>query len=125
MSIHFSPNEWTLMEQLWRAAPQTITQLTAALQPQAGWSKHTVITMLNRLQDKGAVAYRDGGRARLYSACIPRAQAAMEETETLLHRVYGGSIGLLVNAFVQQNGISAAERAELLAILQKAGEDAP
>lgn len=120
MEIQLSANEWKLMEQLWEQSPQTITQLTARLQPLNGWGKHTVITMLNRLEAKGAVAYTEGERARQYSPCVPRAQAAMQETETLLQKVYGGSLGLLVNAFVEQKGISEEERAQLLAILQKA-----
>lgn len=107
------------MEELWKKEPQTITQLAAGIQPIYGWTKHTVITMLNRLEAKGAVAYQEGERARLYSTCIPRSQAAMEETETLLDRVYGGSLGLLVNAFVTQKGITEEERDSLLALLNE------
>ncbi len=103
--IQLSPNEWKLMELLWEKEPQTITQLTAGIRPLYGWTKHTVITMLNRLDAKGAVAYRE--------------RAAMEETETLLNRVYGGRLGLLVNAFVQQKGITEEERDSLLALLQE------
>ncbi len=115
--IQLSANEWKLMELLWRREPQTIMQLTAGLNPDPGWTKHTVITMLKRLEGKGAVAYEEGERARLYHTCISRSQAAMEETETLLDRIYGGSLGLLVNAFVQQKGITKEERAKLLSIL--------
>ena len=107
------------MELLWKKEPQTITQLTAGIQPLYGWTKHTIITMLNRLENKGAVTYREGERARLYSTCIPRSQAAMEETETLIERVYGGSLGLLVNAFVRQKGITEEERESLLALLSE------
>ncbi len=117
--IQLSPNEWKLMELLWEKEPQTITQLTAGIRPLYGWTKHTVITMLNRLDAKGAVAYREGERARLYATCIPRERAAMEETETLLNRVYGGRLGLLVNAIKQQKGITEEERDSLLALLQE------
>ncbi|MCM1537273.1 MAG: BlaI/MecI/CopY family transcriptional regulator [bacterium] len=117
--IRLSANEWKLMEQLWQKEPQTITQLSAAIRSLYGWTKHTVITMLNRLEAKGAVAYREGERARLYSTCISRSQAALEETETLLDRVYGGSLGLLVNSFVKQKGITEEERDSLLALLSE------
>lgn len=119
--VQLSPGEWKLMEQLWAESPQTITRLTAVLQPTAGWGKHTVITMLNRLEAKGAVAHAEGGPAKRFYPCIPRAEAALQETETLLQKVYGGSLGLLVNSFVSQKGITEAERAELLRILEKAG----
>ena len=45
---------------------------------------------------------------------------ALRETENLLERVYGGSLGLMVNALVQQKGISEAERRELFEILEGA-----
>lgn len=118
--IQLSPGEWKLMERLWAESPQTITRLTAALQPAAGWGKHTIITMLNRLEAKGAVRHDEGGPAKQFYPRIPRAEAALQETEQLLQKVYGGSLGLLVNAFVAQKGITEAERAELLRILEQA-----
>ena len=44
--------------------------------------------MVGRLEAKGALSYTEGDRARLYSPNIPRSQAALQETESLLHRVY-------------------------------------
>lgn len=120
MGVELSAGEWKLMNQLWQAAPRTITQLVAALRPDTGWTKHTVITMLNRLEAKGAVRHQDGGKAKLYSPAVEKAGVALRETENLLERVYGGSLGLLVNALVQQKGISEAERRELFRILEGA-----
>lgn len=117
MEIQLSRGEWKLMEQLWAESPLTITQLTAQLQPETGWGKHTVITMLGRLEAKGAVAHEAGERAKQFSPAISRANAAIQETEGLLEKIYGGRLGLLVNDFVEQRGITEEERAELLKIL--------
>ena len=57
MSCNLTDAEWKLMHRLWETAPQTITQLTAALREETGWEKHTVITMLSRLEAKGAVRH--------------------------------------------------------------------
>ena len=54
MSCNLTDAEWKLMHRLWEQSPQTITQLTAALSAETGWEKHTVITMLTRLEAKGA-----------------------------------------------------------------------
>ena len=54
MKIELSNSEWKLMRRLWDRAPSTITELTAALREETGWSKNTVITMLSRLEAKGA-----------------------------------------------------------------------
>ena len=120
MNVELSAGEWKLMNQLWENAPRTITQLVADLAGDTGWSKHTVITMLNRLEAKGAVRHEEGRRARAYYPAVERAGVALRETESLLERIYGGSLGLLVNAFVEQKGISEDERAALLKILEQA-----
>ena len=76
MKTELSDGEWVLMNRLWQDAPKTITQLTAALKPETGWSKHTVISMLSRLEGKGAVSWRDSGRAKEYYPLLLRGDAA-------------------------------------------------
>ena len=73
MSCNLTDAEWKLMHRLWETAPQTITQLTAALREETGWEKHTVITMLSRLEAKGAVRHEEGARAKQFSPPSSRA----------------------------------------------------
>lgn len=124
MKINLSDGEWKLMARLWEASPQTITQLTAALKPETGWEKHTVITMLSRLEHKGAVRH-DGGTPKSYSPILLRADAERRETESFLDKVYGGRLGLMMSAMVDSRALTAEDVAELSAILEKAkgGED--
>lgn len=120
MKINLSDGEWKLMNQLWQAAPMTIAQLTAALQPETGWDKHTVITMLSRLEGKGAVVH-DGGRpAKRYSPALEREDAAQAETGRFLDKVYGGRLGLMMSAMVDARALSQADIDELTAILEHA-----
>ena len=120
MQVNLSDSEWKLMNRLWEQSPRTIMELTASLKEDTGWSKNTVITMLARLEAKGAVRHEEGGRAKEYYPAVEKAGVALRETESLLDRIYGGSLGLLVNAFVEQKGISETERAQLLKILEEA-----
>ena len=96
------------------------SDLVRELSPSTGWHKSTIVTMVGRLEAKGAVAYIEGGRARLYSPAVPRDQAALQETESLLHRVYRGSLGLMVNTLANGRGLSDQDIAELSAALEKA-----
>ena len=121
MKCNLSDSEWKLMNQLWDHAPMTIMELTAALKAETGWTKNTVITMLSRLEAKGAVTYEEGKRAKLYSPLIMREDAARAETESFLSKVYGGSLGLMMNAMVESRSLTEADIAELSAILEKAG----
>ena len=121
MKIDLANSEWKLMRRLWDHAPRTITELTAALREETGWSKNTVITMLSRLEAKGAVRHEEGLRAKRYFPVLRREDAARDETESFLSRVYGGSLGLMMSAMVESRRLSEADIAELSAILEQAG----
>ncbi len=121
MKINLSDSEWKLMNRLWERSPMTITELTAALREATGWSKNTIITMLSRLEAKGAVRCQQGQRAKQYFPAIERQAAARAETESFLSKVYGGSLGLMMSAMVESRGLSEADIAELSAILEHAG----
>lgn len=121
--INLSDGEWNIMNVLWETAPKTITQLTAALKESTGWSKHTIITMLGRMESKGAVKYEQGVRAKQYFPTVERAETVLEETESFLDKVYSGSLGLMVNTMVEKNSLSKEEIDELYAILKRAEEE--
>lgn len=121
MRVNLSEGEWKLMNRLWDLGSGTITELTAAVREDTGWGKHTVITMLSRLEAKGAVRHEAGDRAKRYFPAVPREDMAAAETESFLSRVYGGSLGLMVSNLVESQALSEADIAELSAILERAG----
>ena len=124
MRINLSDSEWKLMGRLWEAPPKTITELTAAMRAETGWTKNPVITMLSRLEAKGAVRHEEGPRAKRYYPVVERKDAARVETENFLDKVYGGSLGLMMSAMVDSRQLTAEDIAELSAILEKAGGEA-
>ena len=130
MQVNLSDSEWKLMNRLWEQSPRTIMELTASLKEDTGWSKNTVITMLARLEAKGAVRHEEGGRAKRYAPLLRRedvtevvnaCDAGPAETESFLSRVYGGSLGLMMSAMVESRQLTEADIAELSAILERAG----
>ncbi len=123
MQVSLSNMEWKLMNQLWSAAPMTLMQLTRALEEETGWTKHTVITMLTRLETKGAVRWEQVGRTRHYSPVVSRREARQAETAGFLDRVYGGKLGLMMNALVDDHALTEEDIRELSEILRRAGEE--
>lgn len=117
---NLSDSEWKLMNRLW-TEPMTITELTKAMKDETGWGKNTIITMLSRLENKGAVRCVQEDRAKRYFPALERKDAAQAETENFLGKVYGGSLGLMMSAMVESHGLSKDDIAELAAILEKAG----
>ena len=123
MKVNLSDGEWKLMNRLWEGSSLTITQLTAALREETGWSKHTVITMLSRLEAKGAVTWDNGETARKYRPLLRREDAARNETQSFLDKVYGGRLGLMMSAMVDSRALTQQDIDELTAILESAKEE--
>lgn len=121
MKLNLSEGEWRLMNALWAESGLTIAQLTARLKEDTGWSKNTIITMLSRLEGKGAVEH-DGSTPKHYFPLLQREDAARTETRSFLDRVYGGRLGLMMNAMVDSRSLTQADIDELAAILEKAKE---
>lgn len=120
--VNLSDSEWKLMNLLWDSAPRTITELVALLKEDTGWSKHTVITMLSRLEAKGAVTHREGARAKQFYPAIDPEDTRCRETKSFLERLYNGNLGLMLNTLVQEQELSQAEIDELYSILKRAEE---
>lgn len=121
--IDLTDAEWKVMELLWDQSPRTITQLTAGLKSQTGWTKGTVIKFLDRIQEKGAVRYDEGVKARQYVPCVSREEASLHETDGFLNKVYRGSFSLMVNTMASGGKLKREEIDELYAILKDAEEE--
>lgn len=117
--VSLSDGEWKIMNRLWERE-STITELKNMLLEETGWDKHIVITMLTRMEKKGAIAHRDGGRAKVFYPLVSREEVSMQETRGFLQKVYRGSLGMMVNAMVEDQVLSEEEIQELYDILGQA-----
>ncbi len=118
--VSLSDGEWKIMNRLWESQGSTITELTAALREETAWDRHSVITMLSRMEKKGAVAHRQGSRAKVFYPIVSRGEVSMQETRGFLQKVYRGSLGMMVNAMVEDQALSQEEIQELYDILEQA-----
>ena len=119
-NVNLSDGEWKIMNVLWERESATITELTAVLQEDTGWDKHIIITMLNRMVKKGAVAFRVNGRAKQFYPLLLRSEVSIRETKGFLNKVYRGSIGMMVNAMVADKALTKEDIEELYRILEEA-----
>ena len=111
--------EWTVMECLWEQSPRTGRQTVAWLDQKMGWTRSTVLTMLRRLEAKGAVAGDTEGELKTFRPLIAREDVAVRETENLLDRAYKGSLSLLVSSLTKKQSLPQNEIDELYAILRE------
>ena len=121
--VNLSDAEWKIMNLLWEQAPRTMMQLTNGLRPETGWTKHTVMSFLKRMEEKGALHHEEGEKAKLYYPSLKKEEAALQETENFLDKVFQGKMGMMLNTMVQQKALSREELAELHKILEQAETD--
>lgn len=114
-----SQAQWPIMELLW-IQPRTLMELVNLLAEQQGWSKSTVTTMVRRLEEKNLITYHTEGRTKIFRPTVSREEITAQETHSLLHRAYHGSVGLLVSAMAHRNDLTKDDIAELYAILKEA-----
>ena len=122
--VTLSDGEWKLMNLLWESSPRTIAQMVKALEHDTGWSKTTIFVMLGRMEEKGAVASREGQRAREYFPVLEREAASAGEAARFLNRVYQGSVGMMLSSLAGQKALSREDIDELYAVLRRAEQEA-
>lgn len=122
--INLTDAEWRVMELLWQHEPQTGRELVEALEKIAGWNRSTTLTLLRRLEGKQAVADETQNGVKAFRPLIRREEAALQETEDFLSRVYQGSLSLMVSTMTQKQALSQEELEELYKILQELEEKA-
>lgn len=118
--VRLSEAEWKVMSLLWQEAPQTMMQLTNHFKETTGWTKHTVMTFLRRMEEKGAIHHEEGERAKLYYPDVGKDEAVQQETEEFLEKVFDGRMGLMLNTMVERKALSKEEIAEMYEILRRA-----
>ena len=117
MAVQVTEAEWKIMEVLWDHAPRTMTEITAVLAPATGWTRHTVITLLKRMAEKGSVSVDESGKAKKYTPLITREEASAEETHKLLSHVFRGKASLLVSHLVDTGDLSEDDLRQILDVL--------
>lgn len=121
MPVQCTEAEWKIMEVLWESAPRTMSEITKILEPSTGWTRHTVITLLKRMQEKGSIEVDESGPVKMYSPLIGREEASAGQTKKLLSHVFAGKASLLINHLVDSGEITLKEMEEIVDLLRKDG----
>lgn len=122
--IQITEAESQVMQVLWQQSPRSAEDVVAALAG-TGWAEATIKTLLNRLLNKGAITADKNGRRYLYAPAIARDAWMLEESSSLLARLFDGRVAPLVAHFSQHRKLSAADVAQLRQLLEELDDDQP
>ncbi|MGC7872903.1 BlaI/MecI/CopY family transcriptional regulator [Desulfosporosinus sp. SYSU MS00001] len=114
-----SEAEWQVMKVLWEKSPLTATQIIGCLKPETQWNPKTIHTLIARLVKKEALAVNKDANLFQYYPIVSKEECMREETKSFLHKVYDGSIHLLVANFVKNESLSPQEIERLRKLLDE------
>ena len=123
-AIRLTDAEWKIMLLLWENPPQTLMQLTHTLEPETGWSRHTVIALLKRMADKQTVRVEDDGHTKRFYPNADKTRVTKQQTDALMRRLFGGKALLMISNMVEHGDMSKKELDELSMLVEQARRNA-
>ncbi len=117
--MQISEAESIVMDVLWQRQPLAAEDVVAALAESRHWQEATIKTLLNRLLNKGAIAAEKDGRRYLYTPVLKREDWLIDESESLLDRLFGGRVAPLVAHFSEHRKLSRKDIGELRKLLEE------
>ena len=112
-----SEREWTVLNALWKTGGAELGVLVNELFKETEWNRNTVLTYLTRMEAKGLVRIDKEVTPHIYYATIDREDCQKKERQSFLNRVYSGSAGDLIAAFLKEESISQEEKERLRKML--------
>ena len=114
-----SEGQMEVMNVVWERGEATVAEVRAGLPAGRDLARNTILTVLDRLVEKGWLV-RGSGRPARYRAAVDRAATLGTVVRRLVDTAFGGSVEGLVLALLHGRGVSAAEAAQIRALIDEA-----
>ncbi len=114
-----SEAEWEVMEQIWQAPPATVAKLCTAFAATRQWAPNTIRTLLTRLVGKGVLRHESRKGVHEYHPLIEREACVKEEVDSLLKRLFDGSLQPLLVHFVERRKLTPEQARQLHSLLEE------
>jgi BlaI family penicillinase repressor len=114
-----SESEWEIMNVLWDKAPKTANDIIFSLQESTDWKPKTIRTLLDRLVQKDVVGVNKNLRVYTFYPLYTQEECQRAETESIINRIYGGTLKSMLVQFIQEDTLSDDDINELRFILNK------
>ena len=98
---------------LWDNEPINSTRLVELCREQLGWSKATTYTVIRRLAERGVLKNENA----TVTALVSKAQAQESRLEEMVEETFEGSLPAFIAAFSRSKRLTAADVAQLQALI--------
>ncbi|MDP2561141.1 BlaI/MecI/CopY family transcriptional regulator [Psychrobium sp. 1_MG-2023] len=118
-----SKTEFEVLDALWQGYPASAQQIIERLNQHKPWHEKTVKTLLNRLVKKQAIGFEKQQRSYYYSPLFERDSYVLEESKSLLARMFSGKLAPMVSNFAKSDELSQQDIDELKALIKDWEQD--
>lgn len=123
-SVHITEAEFAVLSALWELQPATIRQIADRLYPGGRASEYaTVQKLIDRLEDKGAVARDRSLYVHRFTAQLTRDDLVEGNLRDVAEKLCDGSLTPVLMHLVQMVKLSDADRAALRRLIDEAPKD--
>lgn len=119
MKKRLSDLQWAVMEVLWDEGQCSAVEVMEKVHYDKELARTTVVTVLERLVDNGAVKVVPSRSPKIYSAALSRDEAQRSMVSEVLHRAFEGDTTALVNHLLGEAGVGEEELQKVKALLEK------
>jgi len=109
-----------IMNVIWDRGEATVADVWRALAARRKVARNTVLTMVQRLEEKGWLRRDTGGHAHRYRASVPRGATLGTMVRRLVETAFAGSAEGLVLALLDGRGVSKDEADRIRAMIDRA-----
>ncbi len=107
-------SEFEIMKVVWaNESPINTGIIMEKLGKEKEWKAQTIITLMNRLVDRGFIRSEKNGKERSYFPLIDKEEYLKFETRDFMERFHGNSFVSLVTTLYEGNKIKESELEEL------------
>ncbi|WP_105170616.1 BlaI/MecI/CopY family transcriptional regulator [Pseudoalteromonas sp. T1lg24] len=117
--MDISNSEFEVLQALWRVHPADAQTVVDELNKEKDWHEKTVKTLLGRMVKKGAINFEKNGRSYIYSPVLEIEAYQVQESESLIERLFNGRIAPLVTGFAKNKNLSKQDIDELKHLIDK------
>ncbi len=116
--------EMEVLREVWALGRATARDVHDRISTRRRLAYTTVMTVMKNLADKGYLTFEPEGTAYVYTAARAPEDVRASLLSGILDKVFGGSPASLVQALVQRETLSDAERAEIRRLIDSLDDDA-
>ena len=118
--IKLPETELDVMIAVWDMAPPvTSSKLMKVLGNDRGWKAPTLISFLNRLEDKGFISSSKNGKERVYTPLAEREEYMQRTTSRFVREYHGGSVASFLSSLHRGKKLNNDDIEALLAWLKE------